>query len=185
MLRFSRSNSWATTSTLKPSPWKSPTQTDRRRRNESAWQKRRFRLLPSSAYRHFTLISRETTSPLLIHEDIASAMGYGPLFPIPKNSDAHTHFQYWWTANSWTNEAQLFPTEMCFIVRTGATQAHTVHKNTHGRTIFCCNAEMRQVFHTWECISCLGGGGGGTFQITFQIEIMILIWLIFSQKHQN
>lgn len=90
MLCFYRSNSWATTSILKPSPWKSPTQTDRRR-NESAWQKRRSRLLPSSAFRHFTLISGETTSLFLIHEDIASAMGYGPFFPVPKNSDAYIH----------------------------------------------------------------------------------------------
>lgn len=86
---FSRSNSSATTLTSRPSPWKSPMQTDRRR-NESAWQKRRSRP-PSLAYRHFTLISRETTSSLLIHEDIASAMIYGPFSPVPKNTDAYTH----------------------------------------------------------------------------------------------
>lgn len=88
-----RYNSSAATSTSSPSPLKSPTVTDRRR-NESAWKKRRFRLLPSSAYRHFTFITTETASPpppppSLRTLQVEQTMALFSTVP-PKNTHSHT-----------------------------------------------------------------------------------------------
>ena len=85
-----RYNSSAATSTSSPSRLKSPTVTDRRR-NESAWKKRRFRLLPSSAFRHFTFITTETASPPPSSLRTLQS-GPWPFFPLspPKNTHSHT-----------------------------------------------------------------------------------------------
>lgn len=60
---IARYNSSAATSKSSPSPWRSPTVTDRRR-NESAWEEQRFRLLPSYLLtRHSHHCGNRTPSP--------------------------------------------------------------------------------------------------------------------------
>lgn len=149
MLCFSRSNSWATTSTLKPSPWRSPTQTDRRR-NESAWRKERSRLLPSLANRHFPLISKETTSlsaPWGHLETKQVQWATGLYFQFPK-TQMHTH-----TSNIGEQLTVEPMRRSCFLRKCASLlgqdqHEHILYIKTHGRRIFCCNAEMWQVFLT-------------------------------------
>lgn len=83
----SRYNSSAITLKFWPSPWRSPTVTDRRR-SESAWRERRSRLIASfSLTRHSHHCGNRTPFPS-VREDTSSGTDRGPLF-----HRLHTHLQ--------------------------------------------------------------------------------------------
>lgn len=161
-----RYNSSAATSTSWPSPWKSPTRTDKRR-NESVWKQQRCRLLPSSAHRHFILNSTETVSPSpSIHEDPASGTGHGPSFFQSINTHTHNHrativtpamggprgsgFRHCGMADLVEPmRFDCFLRKCASVMRTGAMQAH-VNKQTNA--------------HTQTCITLLSCGPWQVFQ---------------------
>ena len=141
-----------------------------RRRNESAWKKRRFRLLPSSAYRHFTLITTETASPpppsmrTLQVEWTMALFSTAP--PPKKNTHSHTQHTHshtysrpvklWclrWEAGpgalasvTWWLADLVEPMRCNCFLRKCASVMRTgayedTHTHTHKHTLFCFHAD--------------------------------------------